>query len=625
MTGGPAASPTTAAGPRATRRRAALPRRHRVVRGRLADGPPPAPAGRRLPQHHAARSGSRTGSRRSPTAWRGAGAAAPAFARGRGSASPTRRSTPSELQRRRLRDGRRCCRSSSHPSRSAVRRRRRVVGGAARRAGTRWVFVGRLAPNKRQHLLIAALQRLPPGVRPGRPPRPRRWRDLAGLRGGAARLRRTTLGLGGGGHVHRRGERRGTQRPLRRGRRVRLPLGARRVPGPAARGVAPRVPVVAYDGRGRPRDARRRRRCSCPRGRPRSSPPPWRVSSRDPVARGRAACRRSRPALEELLPERARARLLELADALAGGLADRPRPRRAAPGDAGTPDAGGGDGEGRLRHRALRARPSWAAPSRPAGSWPSTWPPTASRSRSTPRAPLDATTWADDAPAGTTSEAGVTVHRHRSASGASRHFEALQPRRARRPGRQPGRAENAGCGARARCARPRSMRRDGRGRRPCRRHALPVLADGRAGPRRPVGPARAPPRRPRRGADPPAHVRRRVRRRGPGLAFYTDAERRLRRAACSRRWPAAPSWSSGSASTRSTPRRRGPFRELGGDRRPPVPALPRAASTRARGPRCSPGSSPPTNGAAPARWRSSSPARSCTRRPRTPTSSSPAR
>ena len=192
-------------------------------------------------------------------------------------------------------------------------------------AGTRWLFVGRLAPNKRQHLLIAALSVFrrvydpaatlvlvgassSPGLREGAAPLQRRPR---------ARARR---------HVRRHRERRRAQRLLHGGRRVRLPLRPRGVPGAAAGVVAPPAPDRRVRVHRRHRDARhrrsapsdhggddrrRRRRAGDRRSGPRRRPPRRRHRPRRgllpradpgpaPGARRRPGRRRRRPAAHQL-------------------------------------------------------------------------------------------------------------------------------------------------------------------------------------------------------------------------------------------------------------------------------------------------------------------------------------
>ncbi len=93
----------------------------------------------------------------------------------------------------------------------------------------------------------------------------------------------------------------------------------------------------------------------------------------------------------------------------------------------------------------------------------------------------DSTTWAEDLPAGTTVEAGVTVHRHPSRSGRNRRFESFSTDVLADPAHQSPETESrwlelqgSGVPGGDRCgAEQRS--------RPDRGHPLPLLADGRAG------------------------------------------------------------------------------------------------------------------------------------------------
>jgi glycosyltransferase involved in cell wall biosynthesis len=188
--------------------------------------------------------------------------------------------------------------------------------------GARWVFVGRLAPNKRQHLLIAALHAY------------RRAYDASArldLVGGAsspryeAALRSYTRDLGLNGAVTFTGPVSDAERDARYAAADVFVCmsGHEGFLVPLLEAWRHRVPVVAWGGAPAVAETLGDAGLLMPDATPEAAATTVaRVLGDDTVAAALRARGDARSAC--FAPERVRARMLELADALASGLADRP-------------------------------------------------------------------------------------------------------------------------------------------------------------------------------------------------------------------------------------------------------------------------------------------------------------
>ena len=298
--------------------RTALPAGHVVAGGRVPSRSRRA-AGPRLPQRHPRVVLRGVGGAHRDQGGAGPPSRWPRSPRGPCSASPTRRSTPAELDDAGLSGDRRGARSwsTSTPDHGAVDRGERDRLAADHGDATVLLFVGRISPNKAHERLVEALWVYRRLYDPRCPAPPRRPDRHAGVRRGRVRLRRRA------GPGRRRPPRRGAdaRRSWRPGTRTPTSSCA----CPSTRGSASRCSRRCGPGRRswRSTPARWARPwatpgSSCPRpGRPRWRPPstgctgtpscrPWLVDAgrrrlgdfaarRHPAAVRRGAGRRGRP------------------------------------------------------------------------------------------------------------------------------------------------------------------------------------------------------------------------------------------------------------------------------------------------------------------------------------------